>query len=294
MHEIGEQTDWARHPENLLFAYHRELIYWTNCWREQAPAVLRRLDDALRCDCPQFAIDMVERLRAEGCTKPKVLDFGCGPFSNLCHLQRSGLADVTGVDALAEEYGQLYREFGIEPPVPLVAASGETLLDGRVQGPFDFVFVQNALDHTAAPALSWLNLYELTREGGFLGHCHGVDEATHEQQDQLHQFNLRPDDSATLLLDDLHGYERSLVGGLDLSLEYACQIPISDDYDYFVQIWRKTGSGVSAELLRTVNENLRRAFVRRSRWAFTLEDRLLNQRELAADEPSFQLAANKP
>lgn len=110
-----------------------------------------------------------------------------------------------GIDALADEYHEFYKRFALEPPIPLKSGSGETLGPEPTGGPFDFCFVQNALDHTACPALTWLNLFSLTKVGGFLGHCHAIDEATHEKQDQLHQYNLRPEGSGRLVMDDLHG-----------------------------------------------------------------------------------------
>ena len=231
---------------------------------------------------------------------PKALTFrvcwilGCGPFSNLGYLQRTKRANIVGVDALALEYIELYKEFAIEPPIPLVAGSGETLNPDLMGGAFDFTYVQNALDHTAAPALTWLNLYRTTKIGGFLGHCHGVNEATHEKQDQLHQFNLRPEGDGEMIIDDLNGHIFSLTRGLELELHYQTLMPIRDDYAYFIQIWRKTGEQVAPSLLSDAMENLRRAYVKRSAWAFTTEDDILRRLNLRDSVLPYALHQNKP
>lgn len=284
----------VRHPENLSYSYYRELLYWNNSWRDQIPAILHRLDPAVNYHCPAFVFDLIETLKREGVGRPRLLDFGCGPFSNLCAVHKRGAAEILGIDALAEEYLELYRKFGIEPPIPLRPGSGETLSPATAGGTFDFCFVQNALDHTACPALTWLNLYAVTNVGGFLGHCHAVNEATHEKQDQLHQFNLRPEGSDALVMDDLHGQVLRLTDGLELELHFQKQTEVRANYVYFTQIWRKKGNAVSAAALRGALEALSRSFVKRSRWAFTMEDTLLAGAGLADGGLTYGLRPNKP
>ena len=206
---------------------------------------------------------------------PRIADFGCGPFSNLSYLYRNKLANLVGIDILAKEYTDLYSMLNIEHPIPLIPYAGENLNPSKVGGQCDITFVQNALDHTSSPALTWINLYKLTRTGGFLAHCHAVNEATHEKQDQLHQFDLRPSEENSLIIDNLLGNVFSLTDGLDLTLHYSHRWIVRDDYEYFVQIYRKTGEQISAKLLENALEELRQAYVKRSQWACSLENELL-------------------
>jgi hypothetical protein len=137
------------------------------------------------------------------------------------------------------------------------------------------------LDHTASPILTWLNLYRLAKVNGIIGHCHAVDEATYQNQDQLHQFNLSPQGSE-LIIDDLSGHKASLTEGLDLEVIYMDRFEVSPDIntgkkrpDYFCHIYRKKGNKESGEFLLNTVENLRKSFMKRSDWALKLEEILL-------------------
>jgi hypothetical protein len=61
-----------------------------------------------------------------------------------------------------------------------------------------------------------------------------------------------------------------------------------------VQIWKKTGDAVDLHLQADVMENLRRAFLKRSKWAFTLENHLLQKLNLAECGLPYAIAQNKP
>lgn len=263
---------------NLSYCYQRELEFWRNQFIKKDHNTFKRLDPSVNYDCPNFIINILKKI-AETSKCPKVMDFGCGPFSNISYLHKQKLAELIGVDILASKYKDFYIENSIEQPIPLLESSGENLLNVFNEESFDFVYTQNALDHTLCPALSWINLYRLTKIGGYLGHCHAINEAYHEKQDQLHQFNLRPENS-NLILDDLSGSVISLNDGMGLSIAFESIMPIPNrnNYYYFVQIWKKTDNNLSNKLLIDTINSLTRAFNKRSSWCSNLELFLLENK----------------
>lgn len=280
---------------NLSYDYYLELLYWNNVWNEQTPALKKRFDPEQRYETPQFIIDLVEHIRKE-VPHPRVLDFGCGPFSNLSYLLKTGMADVIGADALGDEYNIMYKKWNVEPPIPVVKAGGEVLCSKDFGGLFDFAYVQNALDHTISPALSWLNMFKLVKPNGYIGHLHSIKESDYQKHASLHQYNLYPDGEGRMMLDDLNRHIFCLSDGLPLKLYYSKEVPIEGGHGYFLQIWQKTGdSPISPEFTENVLENLRRAFVRRSRWASLMEAQINHLLDLeATHKMPYFILPNKP
>ncbi|MEQ8768463.1 MAG: hypothetical protein RL885_31450 [Planctomycetota bacterium] len=263
----------ATDKENLSFNLYRELMYWNNeLERGDNPYILERLDpESLgRPACPGFLIRLVEEQTQALGRQPYVLDFGAGPFSTLGYLHHKQLARVLPVDALAEEFRALLARHDIEWPLTPRLAIGELLMDQGEPETFDIVNVTNALDHTQAPALTWLNLFHLTRTGGYLIHKHSEREASHENFDQLHQFDLFPKETS-LWIEDSKGHAFSLTDGLPLTCVYH-KLGELDGRPWFWAVYRKDAADVdSAAFLAEVLLQTRRAFERRSRWAFRLE-----------------------
>lgn len=259
------------HDLNLSYCYQNELKFWRNQFRKKNDHIIRRLDPSTNYDCPFFVLDIFDKI-SEHIKYPRIIDFGCGPFSNISYFHKKKLAEVIGVDVLASKYKKLYAEFLVNEPIPLIESSGENLLNVFNQESFDFVYTQNALDHTLCPVLSWINLYKLTKIGGYIGHSHAINEAYHEKQKHLHQFNLRPENS-NLILDDLSGSTISLNTGMSLSIVFESIMPVPhrDNYSYFVQIWKKTGNNLSNEILNDTIDNLTKALNKRSEWCSSLE-----------------------
>lgn len=277
-----------KNNSNLTYCYNREINYWETIWNRKDSDITKRLDENQICHCPDFILNLVVTLQQELGRKPRVMDFGCGPFSNINYLYKKGLADLIGVDVLADEYYAFYSKYGIDPPIPLVSCSGEALSD-KMFDKFDLVFVQNALDHTASPFVTWLNLYKLTKKGGYLGHCHAIKEATYQNKDQLHQYDLYAENS-DLIIDDLSGQSCSLTKGLELEMFFSKQFEVEPDKvtgqsrpNWFCQIYKKTGESSSTDFLSNALENLRKSFINRSTWAMHLEKICL-----ATDHPNFQ------
>jgi 2-polyprenyl-3-methyl-5-hydroxy-6-metoxy-1,4-benzoquinol methylase len=255
---------------NLTFCYQRELDFWDNQIKTRNENILKRFDQTINYNCPQFIIDIIDKIKCKKINMPKVMDFGCGPVSNLCYLHKEKLADLIGVDVLSSKYVDLYKRYNLDQPIPLVACSGENLMDLFKESSFDLVYTQNALDHTICPTLTWLNLCKLTKLGGYIGHAHAINEADHEKRDHLHQFNLRPENS-NFILDDLNGNIINLNSIMGLNMVYETIIPIKENYSYFVQIWEKTDENIPKEFLLDTINNLLKSFNKRSDWCHVLE-----------------------
>jgi SAM-dependent methyltransferase len=258
---------------NVLHALYRELEFWTGQVSDPKICnVYERIsnDPDSISGCSPELIKIVDKLLAEG-IRPRILDLGAGPFSLMYYFKRTNKADAVAVDILAREYREMLNRFKFHDIVMPEFGTGE-FLDVQQHGEkFDIVYIGNALDHTSSPALSWLNAIRMTKIGGVIGHAHFVREGSAQKQDQLHQFDLYPEEDQ-LWLDDLKGHRFSLTRGLPLRLIHRDEYLVNSDMPAFAQLFVKTGEDFETpEFLGHVIEDLRRALQRRSQWAFRLE-----------------------
>lgn len=130
-----------------------------------------------------------------------VVEIGSGPLSTLGWAVEQGLCTVTAVDPLADAYNRLLDETGVDVPIRPVKGDGERLLELLEPDSCHIAFVANALDHVEDPLRTFRNLATVVKPGGFICMTHFVDEGSHEGWEQLHQWNLRPEDDMVLLAD---------------------------------------------------------------------------------------------
>jgi hypothetical protein len=263
----------SRDRDNVSHAFFREVDFWaTQMANPSICDINERVSsapDSLN-QCPPALIKVVDDMRATG-VRPRILDVGAGPFSLMHYFQRTGRAAVVAIDVLAREYGEILRHSKFQHATEPEFGTGEFLDVQRAGDQFDIVYISNALDHTASPALTWLNALKMTRVDGIIGHAHFVREATAETEDQLHRFDLYPD-ANQLWLDDLRGHCFSLTMDLPLRLIHQNIYMFDGRRPAFEQLFVKTGDDFqTAEFLAHVVEDLRRAFQERNRWAFRLE-----------------------
>jgi len=276
----------ATDRRNLSFNYDRELLYWRNEIAARNEHILERCSTSpeSRNQCPWLVEDAVRRAAQALGRKPRVLELGAGPFSSLVFLVRHDLAEVVATDALAEEFARLLADATISYPVTPVCVLGEFLDQLYPSESFDITFVSNALDHCLCPAVAWYNMLKLTRVGGFVIHCHAVREGTHQKQEDLHQFDLWPENNG-LMISDLAGHEFSLTEGLPLECEHLEVIPADgpDGWPWFAQSFTKTAAlAASASFLEHCLRDLLRAFQSRNAWALYLERRINASAHLAS------------
>jgi SAM-dependent methyltransferase len=252
-------------PRNLTNALRLELAWKQGRIREGHFYIRDLLEggEGARKICSAQVIDYCEQFIAEHGRKPKVLDFACGPISSLAYLVHHDLAELTAVDILGPEYAQLFELHGIESPVPSQWGVGEYLTD-QVGTDYDLVHVRNALDHCQVPAVVWLNLFEVTREGGVLCQVHSINEAEKEGYKQLHQFNVYPKDDE-LWIGERDGFDFCLTAHLPLRRRWFSAT------QWVASGYEKTGSNADPEYHRYALKQAMRALRERNRWTFELE-----------------------
>lgn len=255
-------------------------LYWEVAWKrnslENKHWYLQSLlnnDDECRRICGESIIDVCKAFQKEHGRIPYVADIGCGPISSLAYLVHEGLADVLGLDAVADEYADLLAQYDIKSPVKQVQGIGEYMDREIADESFDIVFCRNALDHHQCPALAWLNMFKMTKVGGQIIQSHSIREATKEGWKQLHQFDLYPDEELQLCIEDSSGHSFSLTKYLPIT-KTEHRLNVNDDQTgWFVSHYRKEHSEIDSSIFwSNMSKQLTTSFAKRSKWAFQLEE----------------------
>lgn len=261
-------------PRNLARCYEQELSWKRGRLKERHPYLqdLARNGSKARQFCGKVFVDLCQSFAAEHARIPSMLDVGCGPVTSFAYLAHEGLAEVTGVDPLADRYAALLADFGLESPAEQVNGAGEWLERVLPDQEFDIVATRNALDHHQCPPLAWLRMFERTRVEGYLAQSHSIREATKEGWKQLHQYDLYPDDDHTnLKLSDSEGRHICLTSGLPLEKVFSTANHNADGSGWFTSMYRKRGTVVPAEYFAQVLEQASFSLAKRHEWALHLE-----------------------
>ena len=280
--DSSELVRFATQANNLYNA-----LYWEVAWKNHSLRTDHYYLDALlnnkeaaREICTETMINLVGTVARECRGMPKVLDIGCGPVSSLAHLAHEHLADVLGLDPLAEEYADLLSRYGKTSPVKQEAVHAEFLDEAVSDCSFDICHVRNALDHTQSPCLTWLNIFRATKVGGYIVQSHSIREATKEQWKQLHQFDLYPDTNGHLWLEDAFGTNVCLSSSLPLSVVTKATNLKDDGHGWSTTIFRKMSDEWRvASFLDMCLRQLKLAFRKRSNHAMELERYMVKELE---------------
>jgi SAM-dependent methyltransferase len=121
----------------------------------------------------------------------KVLDVGSGVCSIL-----NGLVNVTPCDPLGDLYKLVFdfERHKLVAPLPYPA---EEL---TYKNEFDIVHISNALDHTQEPRKALECLLQAVRPGGYLIVQGFFNEATHENWQGFHQWDISLDDHGCMVI----------------------------------------------------------------------------------------------
>ncbi len=116
------------------------------------------------------------------------------------------------------------------------------------------------------------------RVGGILAHSHSIREATKENWQQLHQFDLFPV-GTSLWIEDNRRRPFSLTDGLPVEVAWhSVAEGATVSRSWFMGGYRKTGEEIgSVALYREALDQMRWAFEKRSRWAFRLEGEIAGE-----------------
>lgn len=150
----------------------------------------------------------------------QVLDVGSGPISLLSGGHRRGEWVLTATDLLANEYQALLRSYGHAQAtngVRYVACPGEKLAEVLPTDFFDFISMNNALDHTVSPRTTVEQMVKVSKRGAHIAITGHTCEGTHEKWEGMHQHDLWVEDDR-LMRCGKHGADlQSLGEGLPLS-----------------------------------------------------------------------------
>lgn len=120
-----------------------------------------------------------------------VLDVGSGVCSIL-----NGLVNVTPCDPLGDLYKLVFdfERHKLKAPLPIPA---EEL---NFKNEFDIVHISNALDHTQEPRKALDYLLQAVKPGGYLIVQGFFNEATHENWQGFHQWDISLDDYGCMVI----------------------------------------------------------------------------------------------
>jgi SAM-dependent methyltransferase len=121
----------------------------------------------------------------------KVLDVGSGVCSIL-----NGLVNVTPCDPLGDLYKLIFDFERHKLVAPLTYPAEELTYKNE----FDIVHISNALDHTQEPRKALECLLQAVRPGGYLIVQGFFNEATHENWQGFHQWDISLDDDGLMVI----------------------------------------------------------------------------------------------
>jgi len=165
---------------------------------------------------PEFILPHIDKLTDGFKSKLKVVEIGPGPISTLAWGVDMGFLDLFPIDPLATDFIVLLDKYLPGFPVKPIPGTGENILtypDGLV----DFAYIQNALDHSKDPEKVCNNLSRVLRKGGILALSHEYSEGTHENWQNLHQFDLFPSDGC-LFLRNRWGIKKKVIKNMHENL----------------------------------------------------------------------------
>ena len=128
-----------------------------------------------------------------------ILDVGAGPVTALGFRYPGKTLTIVPVDPLADEYDELLRDAGLDPPVRTIRVSGEALVDHFGSRRFDIAYASNSLDHSADPLTIISNMVALVRPGGIVVLRHKRNEGEGARYGGLHQWNFDVREDSLLL-----------------------------------------------------------------------------------------------
>lgn len=180
----------SRRPVND--AWTRALDGEVGFWRRQL-LTYHRL--SARIDATtQLQPNVAQYIEAPKGSKVCVLDVGAGPLTWLGKTHPDYDVELRAADTLGEQYGALFDEIGLEPPVRTEACDSEKLTTRFERDYFDVVYARNTLDHSYEPIVAIREMLAVTKPGGVAVLEHARNEAEEERYLGLHQWNFAVDD----------------------------------------------------------------------------------------------------
>ncbi|MEZ4861305.1 MAG: methyltransferase domain-containing protein [Caldilineaceae bacterium] len=152
-------------------------------------------DFAFRCDpCAPLQQHLIDALSHLPHSALQILDVGAGPLTYLGKVWAGHTLAITAVDPLAKEYDHLIKKYAVTPPVRTQVGFAEKLVKQFGHNRFDVVHARNCIDHSYDPCLAIEQMVAVAKPGGLVYMHHAVNEATVQQFQGFHQWNLFDED----------------------------------------------------------------------------------------------------
>ncbi len=198
-----------------------EKLYWSYVlWRRNNFMEAKRLHRSVRENIfPSKLLSIIRKYEAEK-LKPKVIELGPGPLSDLAWGVEAGLIELFAIDPLADEYNKMLGTRKIFFPIRTVQGIGEDLLLPETS--FDIAYLRNSLDHTSDPRKCLFNLVRVLKINGYLYIYSNVREGTRVGWSGLHQHDLVIEENC-LICYNKNGDRTDLTQGLGLKMIEASQ-----------------------------------------------------------------------
>ena len=183
--DLGRRMWWRRGRKS-------EVDFWAG-WLTGAPGTEQwQSDREARLDSETEIRDPLvrEELDRNPADEISILDVGAGPVTWLGYRYPGKTLTIVPVDPLAEEYDDLLRDAGLEPPIRTMPVAGEDLVEHFGSRRFDIAYATNALDHSADPLLIISNMVSVVRPGGVVFLRHKRNEGESASYGGLHQWNF--------------------------------------------------------------------------------------------------------
>ena len=193
----------SRHGRRIWWQVRKrdELEFW-HAWLNGKPGTEQWSSDReLRLDAETEIRDPL--LRDELGRRPggdvSILDVGAGPITSIGYRYPGRRVTVVPVDPLADDYGRLLLDAGLEPPVRTMRVAGEDLVRHFGRGTFDIACAVNSLDHSADPLVIISSMVDVVRDGGVVLLRHKRNEGESARYGGLHQWNFDVADGRLLV-----------------------------------------------------------------------------------------------
>lgn len=122
--------------------------------------------------------------------KVDILDIGCGPFSTIGKISSNFTISLYAVDPLAEHYSKLCTELNIVQPHKIVNGVGEFVDQYFEAKSFNYIHMENSLDHCFDPKLVISSVHKILKINGIV-YCRVFkNEGQHNMYGGFHKWNF--------------------------------------------------------------------------------------------------------
>ncbi|MCX5706094.1 MAG: methyltransferase domain-containing protein [Candidatus Omnitrophica bacterium] len=137
-------------------------------WRSWLPKNWERLScqELQKIIFPKPLLIFINKLQNNGCGNLELLEIGSGPVSLLAWGVNKNLFHVVAIDALADSYEKIMKNYKYSYPIKPIKGYGERLPNVVNKKVFDIIYSSNALDHVVSPEKCLNNMFKVLKKRG--------------------------------------------------------------------------------------------------------------------------------